>query len=141
MYNWLMGLHITEVNVCRSDAADSSGVDTSLSDWLGAVRPSIRKLREHLQQWHHQRGGHASELGISSLGRLATAQNIGTYGESFREQDYGGCFLRGLEHCERKCSLDHRSCCFENQRLCNYMVNVLPLQWSACTLWLARQTA
>ena len=78
--DWLMALHITEVYDCRSEAADSTGVDVSLSDWLRAVRPSIRRLREHLQQWHHQRGGLASELRCSSLGKVATAHNNRTYG-------------------------------------------------------------
>ena len=54
---WLMAVHMTEVSVCRSGASDTSAMDASLSDWLKTVQPSIRRLIEHLQQWHHQRGG------------------------------------------------------------------------------------
>ena len=45
---------------CRQPISDSTPLDASLSDWLYSVQPDIQKLREHLQQWHHMRGGYFS---------------------------------------------------------------------------------
>ena len=142
--DWLMALHINEVNVCRSEAADSTGVDASLSDWLRAVQPSIRRLREHLQQWHHQRGGLALELG------LATAHNFRLYWVFFNWVCCGSLEIKDVaaSSLEDLSTLSHSVPWIIGAAVLRIWSahrhrhgQCAALQWSACTLWLARRTA